>query len=120
MQHQRNAASSFWFDQTTNGWKAFMTATDASWTQYAGIRVLVRGDRTQPENLTASPSAPNAVTLDMTGAVNTGNQNIALSTAGNYHLVSNPYPSPTDIGTVVDATTNIGTMYWVWDANAVS
>jgi hypothetical protein len=26
---------------------------------------------------------PNAVTLDMTGAVNTGNQNIALSTAGN-------------------------------------
>ena len=115
-----NAASSFWFDQTTNGWKAFMTATDASWTQYAGIRVLVRGDRTQPENLTASPSAPNAVTLDMTGAVNTGNQNIALSTAGNYHLVSNPYPSPTDIGTVVDATTNIGTMYWVWDANAVS
>jgi hypothetical protein len=56
----------------------------------------------------------------MTGAVNTGNQNIALATAGNYHLVSNPYPSPTDIGTVVDATTNIGTMYWVWDANAVS
>jgi hypothetical protein len=27
-----------------------MTAADASWTQYAGTRVLVRGDRTQAEN----------------------------------------------------------------------
>jgi hypothetical protein len=30
-----NAASSYWFDQTTNGWKAFMTAADASWTQHS-------------------------------------------------------------------------------------
>ena len=115
-----NAASSYWFDQTTNGWKAFMTAADASWTQYAGTRVLVRGDRTQADALTGVAYTPLAVTLDLTGAVNSGNQNIAVSNAGNFHLVSNPYPSPVNIGTVVDATTNIGTMYWVWDANAVS
>jgi hypothetical protein len=97
-----------------------MTAADASWTQYAGTRVLVRGDRTQADALTGVAYTPLAVTLDLTGAVNSGNQNIAVSNAGNFHLVSNPYPSPVNIGTVVDATTNIGTMYWVWDANAVS
>jgi hypothetical protein len=53
-----------------------MTAADASWTQYAGTRVLVRGDRTQADALTGVAYTPNAVTLDMTGAVNTGNQNI--------------------------------------------
>jgi hypothetical protein len=79
-----------------------MTAADASWTQYAGTRVLVRGDRTQADALTGVAYTPNAVTLDMTGAVNTGNQNINVPTAGNYHLVSNPYPSPTDIGTVIN------------------
>ena len=115
-----NAPSSYWFDQTTNGWKAFMTAADASWTQYAGTRVLVRGDRTQADALTGVAYTPLAVTLDMTGAVNSGNQNIAVSNAGNFHLVSNPYPSPVNIGTVVDATANIGTTYWVWDANAVT
>jgi hypothetical protein len=79
-----NAASSYWFDQTTNGWKAFMTAADASWTQYAGTRVLVRGDRTQADALTGVAYTPNAVTVDVTGAVNTGNQNIAVSNAGNF------------------------------------
>ena len=115
-----NSPSSFWFNASTNSWVDFSPATDASWTQYAGTRILVRGDRTQTENLGATPSTPLAVTLDITGVVNTGNQNIAVSNAGNFHLVSNPYPSPTDIGTVIDATANIGTMYWVWDANAVS
>jgi hypothetical protein len=116
-----NAPSSYWFDNTTNGWKAFMTATDASWTQYKGVRVLVRGDRTQTTTLTsATPPTPNAVTLDVTGVVNTGNVNINVPTVGNYHLISNPYPSPVNIGAVIDATANIGVTYWVWDANAVT
>jgi hypothetical protein len=76
--------------------ESFTSTSDASWTQYAGTRVLVRGDRTQPESLTGA-AYPNAVTLDMTGAVNIVASNVV--TAGNYHLVSNPYPSPTDIGT---------------------
>ena len=115
-----NAASSYWFDNTTNGWKAFMTAADASWTQYAGTRVLVRGDRTQAVALTGVAYTPNEVTLDVTGEVNTGNVNINVPTANNYHLVSNPYPSPTDIGTVIQSASNLGTLYWVWNANAGS
>jgi|GEM_PF-1257355 len=118
-----NNPSAYWFDNTATApgaWTAFTSTADNSWTQYRGIRVLVRGDRTQTGTLTGSNVAPNAVTLDFTGTVNTGDKNISVPTAGAYHLVSNPYPSPTDIGTVVDATANIGTQYWVWDANAVT
>jgi hypothetical protein len=115
-----NDPSSFWFENITNIWKAFTTAADASWAQHRGTRVLVRGARSQATALTGGNPSPLAVTLDMTGAVNTGAQNINLPTANNFHLISNPYPSPTDIGTVIDAATNIGTTYWVWDANAVT
>jgi hypothetical protein len=117
-----NNPSAYWFDNTSGGtgsWTAFTHgSTDNSWTQYRGIRALVRGDRTQTGTLDGTNPTPNAVTLDMTGTVNTGNQNISVPTAGAYHLVSNPYPSATDIGTVIDATANIGTQYWMWDANA--
>jgi hypothetical protein len=119
-----NNPSSYWFDNLTGAtgtWTAFTHgSTDNSWTQYRGIRALVRGDRTQTGTLDGTNPTPNAVTIDMTGTLNTGNQNISVPTAGSYHLVGNPYPSPVDIGTVFDATTNRGTQYWVWDANAVT
>jgi hypothetical protein len=114
-----NNPSAYWYNNVSGTWTAFATSTDASWTQYRGIRVLVRGDRTQTATLTGSTELPNAVTLDVTGTLNTGVANVSLPTAGNYHLVSNPYPSPTDIGTVIDAqSATVGTQYWVWDANA--
>ena len=119
-----NAASSWWFDNSDNTTastgtgKAFTSTTDNSWNQYRGIKILVRGDRTQTATITGGTDVPNAVTLDMTGAVNTGAQTISLPTAGAYHFVSNPYPSPVDIGTVIGAAANIGTQYWVWNANA--
>jgi uncharacterized membrane protein len=68
---------------------------------------LVRGDRTQPESLTGA-AYPNAVTLDMTGALNTGNQSVVIPI--DYSVVANPYPSKVDIGTRLNATTNIGTI----------
>lgn len=116
-----NIASSFWFDNTATSpgsWKAFTSTSDNSWSQYRGIRLLVRGNRYQPTALTAGNPTPNADTLDMTGSLNLGALNISVPTAGSYHLISNPYPSPVDIGTVIDATANIGTLYWVWNANA--
>lgn len=118
-----NNPSSFWYDNTATSlgaWTAFTSTSDANWSRYRGIRILVRGDRAQTATLAGSAVSPNAVTLDATGTLNTGAANIALPTAGAYHLVSNPYPSPTDIGTVIDALTSavIGTQYWVWDANA--
>jgi hypothetical protein len=115
-----NNPSAYWYDNTatTPGtWTAFTSTSDNNWAQYRGARVLVRGDRTQTTTLTGANPTPLPVTLDMTGTFNTGNANIALPTSNAYHFISNPYPSPTDIGTVVDATTNIGTLYWVWKAS---
>jgi hypothetical protein len=114
-----NNPSAFWFDNTATtpgAWTAFTSTTDNSWAQYRGARLLVRGDRTQTTTLTGANPTPLPVTLDMTGPLNIGNANIALPTVGAYHFIGNPYPSPTDIGSVVDATANIGTLYWVWKA----
>ncbi len=112
-----NAASSFWFSNPLQAWTAFTTTGDASWTQYRGIRVLVRGDRTQTTTITsATPPAPLAVTLDMTGTLNTGAQNVSVPTG--FSVLGNPYPSPVDLGTRLSATANIGTQFWYWDANA--
>jgi hypothetical protein len=111
--------SSYWFDNgAAQAWTAFTSTSDASWTQYRGIRVLVRGDRSQPTALTGGNPTPNAVTLDMTGTLNTGDQIITIPTG--YSVIGNPYPSPLNIGTKLDALTApvIGTQYWLWDANA--
>jgi 6-phosphogluconolactonase (cycloisomerase 2 family) len=111
-----NNPSTYWFNNGTQNWTAFTSATDASWAQYRGIRVLIRGDRNQPTALTSSTIIPNEVTLDMTGTVNIGNQNVPVPTG--YSVISNPYPSTVNIGQRLFNTANIGTQYWVWDANA--
>ncbi len=110
-----NSPSAFWFSNPST-WTAFTSTSDASWSQYRGIRVLVRGDRNQPTALTGGNPSPNPVTLDMTGTLNTGAQNVVLP-AG-FSVVSNPYPSPVNVGARLNATTNIGTQFWFWDANA--
>ncbi len=111
-----NNPSAFWYDNAVAAWTAFTSTTDNSWTQYRGIRALIRGNRYQPTSLTGGNPVPNADTLDMTGSLNLGNANIVLGASG-YYVVGNPYPSPVDIGTVIDAAANTGNQYWVWDAN---
>jgi hypothetical protein len=50
-----SSPSAYWFhNSVTQAWTAFTSTSDASWTQHRGIRVLVRGDRTQPESLTGA------------------------------------------------------------------
>jgi hypothetical protein len=115
-----NSPSSFWYNNSGAAWTAFTSTSDNSWTQFRGARILIRGDRTQTTTLTGANVTPNPVTLDMSGTINSGAVNISLPTANGYHFVSNPYPSPVDIGTVIGATANIGTTYWVWDANAMT
>lgn len=115
-----NNPSAFWYNNVSAAWTAFTSTSDNSWTPYRGVRILVRGDRTQTATLTGGADVPNAVTLDLAGTINTGAVNIPLATANGYHIISNPYPSPVDIGTVIGATANIGAVYWVWDANALT
>ena len=110
-----NNPSAFWFNNTTQLWTPFTSTTDASWTQFTGIRTLIRGDRIQSTSLTGGNPTPNAVTLDMSGSLNVGIQNIALPVG--YSVIGNPYPSPVNIGARLNATANIGTTYYVWNAN---
>jgi hypothetical protein len=94
------------------GWKAF-TAADGSgsnntWGVGQGIRVLIRGAKGEGL-INDVPYTPSALTLDMTGTVNTGNINLSLVTGGSgatagFNLVGNPYPSPVDISAVVFAS----------------
>ncbi len=114
--------SAFWFNDAAaapGAWTAFTHATtDNNWKQFGGARVLVRGDRTQTTSLTTTGVTPNDVTLDVSGVLNTGDANINLTNANNYHFVGNPYPSPVDIGTVINGAADIGTQYWLWDPRA--
>ena len=113
-----NNPSSFWFNTSTQAWTAFTSTSDNNFAQHKGIRVLIRGDRNQPTALTGGAPTPNAVTIDMTGTPNTGAQSMS-SLATGFHVLGNPYPSPTDIGTVINAQAGtLGVNYWVWDANA--
>jgi len=100
------------------GWTAFTDATTASWQKAQGIRVLIRGTKSQSGTLDGTNASPAAVTLDMAGPINTGAVAVNLVTGGTgatagYNLVGNPYPSPVDIGAVLTAATNIGTSFYL-------
>jgi hypothetical protein len=104
-------------DNASNGgWKAFTAADDSglnnTWEVGQGIRVLIRGAKGQGLESPNVSYIPSALTLDMTGAVNTGNVNLSLVTGGTgnnsgFNLVGNPYPSPVDISAVVFASTGV-------------
>jgi len=101
------------------GWKAFLDATTSNWGVGQGIRVLTRGTKGQAGTLDGTEASPAAVTLEMTGVVNTGNVSIPLVTGGSgstagYNLVGNPYPSPVDIGAVLTAAGgNVGNAFYL-------
>jgi hypothetical protein len=95
------------------GWNAFTDATTNSWLKGQGIRVLIRGTKSQVGSLSGGTYTPNEVTLDMTGSINTGSVVIPLSPLGSggsqgFNLVGNPFPSAVDVGAVLTAASNIG------------
>ena len=56
------------------------------------------------------------------GTINTGNINIPIYNYGTgkaYNMISNPYPSPVDIGTIITNASNngeiLGSVYYVWN-----
>src|SRR6185312_5333271 len=119
-----NDPSCFWFNQFTSG-GVFNSGTDAGWVSYTtangtsnnnlinryeGIRIFVRGAK--GEGLTSAAYTPSATTIRMRGTVNTGDQTIVMSkgtgvdtstglSTQDFNFLSNPYPSPVDIGTVL-------------------
>lgn len=122
-----NNSSAFFFNTANangngindGGWSPFADATTSSWAKGQGIRVLVRGTKNQAGTLDGTNASPAAVTLDMTGAVNTGSVSIGIVTGGTgatagFNFVGNPYPSPVDIGAVLTASAaNLGSSFYL-------
>lgn len=121
-----NNPSAFYFNTATAdggatndaGWKAFTDDTSKIWSPGKGIRILIRGLRNQAGTLNGKDSLPKATTFDFTGTVNYGNFTNQLVTGGSgttagFNLVGNPYPSPVNIGAVLNAATNIGSSIYL-------
>lgn len=105
-----NAPSAFSFNNGTAAWDAFINTTGNDWEQYEGIRLLVRGGI--GEGLDGSAYTPSDVTVDLTGNVNQGTQNINFSGTG-FHLVANPMPAPVDVSTLTFSGFNSICYYWL-------
>lgn len=100
------------------GWSAFLDATTSSWAKAQGMRLLIRGPKGQTGTLDGANATPNAVTLDMSGIINTGDVLVNLVTGGagataGFNMVGNPYPSPVDVGTVLNNASNIGSSFYL-------
>ncbi len=126
-----NAASCFRYEPATGnsalaydpGWKAFTSANSTTDTnafmQYEGVRLFVRGAK--GEGLGYGAYTPSPASITMAGPVNTGTQIVTLrkGSLSDYNQVSNPYPSPTDIGTVISAAQAAGQVagsaFFVWN-----
>ena len=126
-----NAPSCYWYNTwygnsslgSDPGWRAF-TSTGAAidtnkFKPYEGVRLYIRGGKGQGldgNTYTASP-----VTINMNGTVNTGNisETMRVSALSDYNLLSNPYPSPVDIGTVINNAKTAGKVtgaaFYVWN-----
>ena len=103
---------------TDAGWKAFLDDSTRNWKHGQGIRILTRGKKNQSNTLNGFDTIPNATTIDMTGTITQGSDTIKLVTGGSgltagFNLVGNPYPSPVDIGAVLNTATNIGTSIYL-------
>lgn len=129
-----NSASVYTYDETVTtgdlntGWTAATNITNAL-TVGKGVRVFVRGDRSDAGRLSGSNSTQNAVTLNLINPLNTGNVTMPITytssgTAANdgWNFVSNPYASAYDWNAFYDAQngtancTNIDPSIYILDA----
>ena len=126
-----NAPSCYWYNTwygnsslgSDPGWRAF-TSTGAAidtnkFKPYEGVRLYIRGGKGQGLDGTTYTASP--VTINMNGTVNTGNisETMRVSSLSDYNLLSNPYPSPVDIGTVINSAKTAGKVtgaaFYVWN-----
>ena len=127
-----NSPSAYWYNTAVGnssagndpGWVSFTSTNGISGNAFnknEGVRLFFRGAK--GEGLTGASYTVDPVTYRTWGAVNTGAQTITLVKGSganeDYNLVGNPYPSVTDIGTVIN-TALIGGLvtggaFYVWD-----
>ncbi len=120
-----NSPSAFSFSESTyvgttnSGWSAF-TNTSQTIAARGTARIFYRGPRTQSNLLDGSKPTPNAATIDLTGVVNQGIENIAMGFTGanggnaGWNLIPNPYPSNVNIGAISSGNRNSIASFSVW------
>lgn len=127
-----NSPSAFYYDNATAnssvspdpGWTA-LTAS-STWLPKTGWRVLVRGSKGQAGSLTGGTYTPDAVTLSLTGSLNTGNQVLTFANSGvngTYNLAGNPFASAIDLGSsAINASkgSNVNANFYVWNPNILT
>ena len=103
----------------TNGAWAAVTNTDVNvLTAGTAYRLMVRGDRTT--DLTTNTPTATATTLRSTGALQTGNLTVNLSsTANDVNFVANPYQAPIYAGVIFGSGSNYTNVnpldFYIWD-----
>jgi hypothetical protein len=110
-----NSPSVYSYDETlvsgdlNTGWTAATNITNMLATG-KGYRLFVRGDRSDPGRLAGTNSSQNAVTVNVSGVLNTGNIALPVSYSSSgiaandgWNLVSNPYASPFDWNAFYDS-----------------
>lgn len=145
-----NFPGAAWYNEANNkpnadsGW-IFITNTTSSLTNVPltvgrGYRVFVRGDRSSINRLNGTDMTQNAVTMELTGNVNTGDIVMPVSftssgtaAADGWSFLGNPYPAPIDWNMIHDpgrtgsspnfsgnTYARIGPSVYVYDATANS
>jgi hypothetical protein len=107
-----------------NGWE-YPSNVSNSVPVSRAMKIFFRGDR-NPDRLSFSGPAPNAVTIDFVGAVNAGSINMPISytnhgndTWDGWNFIPNPYPSAIDWNSASGWTRNrVGGTIYVWNAAA--
>ncbi len=100
------------------GWTDFANTTSNSWAKASPALIYIRGAK--GEGIDGNAYTPSAVTLDMSGTINSKQQLITLTKGSNstFVTVGNPYPSPIQMQSITSAKrSNVSSTYWVFDAN---
>ncbi|AMS25928.1 hypothetical protein AEM51_01785 [Bacteroidetes bacterium UKL13-3] len=133
-----NRPSVYWYNESVagdqkNGWVPLTNNTSSLANQPIvlgkGYRVFIRGDRSDIGRLSGATNNQNAVTLNLTGTIYTGDFNFNSlltytstgSTGDGWNLLANPYPCGYDWKAfVLDGTnlSNIDPIIWIYDANS--
>ena len=133
-----NRPSVYWYNESVagdqkNGWVPLTNNTSSLANQPIvlgkGYRVFIRGDRSDLGRLSGATNNQNAVTLNLTGTIYTGDFNFNSlltytstgSTGDGWNLLANPYPCGYDWRAfVLDGTnlSNIDPIIWIYDANS--
>jgi|GEM_PF-1033819 len=125
-----NATSCMWYSTRRGksalsadpGWTAFTNTNGLdtnAFKPYEGIYLFIRGAK--GTGLDGLPYTPAPVTVSMTGSINQGTVAMPLVKGANsdFNQISNPYPSPVDLGSVVAAAHSTGNVvgagFYMWD-----